>query len=127
LSVGWTIVSWISFILSESDHRMSYVEPWAERHVQTLQALLPEAASAKDFNDDRLGDVLRDLSNDAEWAAIQQSRGVLPAAGVLYIGDSKMEALPLRGRVDSMSKGQPRVGAGDGAPIRLQLKRELGP
>jgi transposase len=185
LSVGWTIVSWISFILSESDHRMSYVEPWAERHVQTLQALLPEAVSAKDFNDDRLGDVLRYLSEDAEWAAIeeevgrqlvsvyalptervrldstsaslyhategatlfayghskdhrpdlpqvkvmlgaldplglplatlvtpgnqaddplywpaiQQSRGVLPAAGVLYIGDSKMEALPLRGRV----------------------------
>jgi hypothetical protein len=33
------------------------------------------------------------------WPAIQQSRGVLPAAGVLYTGDIKMEALPLRGRV----------------------------
>ena len=28
LSVGQTIETWLSFILSESDHRLSYVEPW---------------------------------------------------------------------------------------------------
>lgn len=75
LSVGWTVVGWISFILSESDHRMSYVEPWAERHMQTLQALLPGEVVARDFNDDRLGDVLRYLSDDEQWASIEQEVG----------------------------------------------------
>ena len=27
LSVGWTVVGWLSFILSEADHRLSFVEP----------------------------------------------------------------------------------------------------
>ena len=42
---------------------MSEVEPWAEDHLQTLQALLPEPVR-KDFTDDRLADVLRYLSDD---------------------------------------------------------------
>lgn len=79
LSVGWTVVSWVSFILSTSDHRMSYVEAWAERHLATLRALLPQAegcaVEAKEFDDDRLGDVLRYLSDDADWAAIETGIG----------------------------------------------------
>jgi hypothetical protein len=29
LSVGWLTASWLAFILSEADHRMCEVEPWA--------------------------------------------------------------------------------------------------
>lgn len=53
----------MSFILSESDHRLSFVEPWAGRRLRTLQGVLgegvkaPQMAKAEDFNDDRLGDV----------------------------------------------------------------------
>jgi hypothetical protein len=79
LSVGWTVVSWVSFLLSTADHRMSYVEAWAERPLETLRALLAApagmAVEAKDFEDDRLGDVLRYLSNDEEWAAIEAGIG----------------------------------------------------
>ena len=39
LSVGQTIVAWLSFILSESDHRLSYVEPWVAKHEETLEAI----------------------------------------------------------------------------------------
>jgi hypothetical protein len=36
LSVGQTVMVWLSFILSEADHRLSYVEPWVARHQETL-------------------------------------------------------------------------------------------
>jgi len=79
LSIGWTIVGWLSFILSEADHRMSYVEPWAAQRLQTLQTLMPgpggAPVTAQDFDDDRLGDVLRYLSDDGQWESLEQRLG----------------------------------------------------
>ncbi len=75
LSVGWLITAWLSYILSEADHRMSAVEPWAEDHLQTLQALLPEPVRVKDFTDDRLADVLRYLSDDEIWEEVETQLG----------------------------------------------------
>jgi len=75
LSVGQTITAWLTFILSESDHRLSYVEPWVETHLETLQRLLTFELTVQDFNDDRLGDILRYLSEDARWAAIEGELG----------------------------------------------------
>ena len=59
LSLGWTIVGWLSYILSESDHRLSFVEDWAANHWQTLSGLLPGLATPQDFSDDRLGEAVR--------------------------------------------------------------------
>ncbi len=75
LSVGQTIVGWLTFILSTSDHRLSYVEPWVTNHPETLKALINPILTAQDFNDDRLGDVLRYLSDDRDWAAIERELG----------------------------------------------------
>ena len=75
LSVGQTIMAWLTFILSESDHRLSYVEPWVETHLETLQRLLTPDLTVQDFSDDRLGDILRYLSDDARWAAIERELG----------------------------------------------------
>lgn len=75
LSVGQTIMVWLSFILSESDHRLSYVEPWVATHLETLKRLLHLELTVQDFSDDRLGDILRYLSEDASWAAIEQELG----------------------------------------------------
>jgi transposase len=75
LSVGETVVAWLAFILSEADHRMSYVESWVASHQETLKQLLHPALTVQDFNDDRLGDVLRYLSDDASWAAIERELG----------------------------------------------------
>ncbi|MGQ9854944.1 MAG: IS1634 family transposase, partial [Candidatus Oleimicrobiaceae bacterium] len=36
LSVGWLTTIWLSYILSKADHRMSEVEPCAEKQIQTL-------------------------------------------------------------------------------------------
>jgi transposase len=75
LSVGQTIVAWLAFILSESDHRLSYVEPWVAKHPETLKRLLNPGLRVQDFNDDRLGDVLRYLSHDPSWVAIERELG----------------------------------------------------
>ncbi len=75
LSVGQTIVGWLTFILSESDHRLSYVEPWVAQREETLKRLINFELSVRDFSDDRLGDVLRYLSDDQSWAAIERELG----------------------------------------------------
>lgn len=75
LSVGWLTTTWLSYILSEADHRMSEVEPWAEKQIQTLAALLPESVGVKDFTDDRLADVVRWLSNDETWEEVETRLG----------------------------------------------------
>ena len=75
LSVGQMVMVWLSFILSEADHRLSYVEPWVTKHQATLKQLIDPALKVADFTDDRLGDVLRYLSDDAHWTAIEQRLG----------------------------------------------------
>jgi transposase len=75
LSVGWLTATWLSYILSQADHRMSEVETWAEGQIETLAALLPEPVQAKDFSDDRLADVLRWLSDDEVWEEVETQLG----------------------------------------------------
>lgn len=75
LSVGWIAAVWLAYILSEADHRLSRVEPWAEAHLRTLERLLPEAVRSQDFTDDRMADVLDYLSDDADWQLIEQEMG----------------------------------------------------
>lgn len=75
LSVGQTIEAWLAFILSESDHRLSYVKPWVVNHPETLRRLINPSLTEQDFSDDRLGDVLRYLSDDWDWAAIERELG----------------------------------------------------
>ena len=75
LSIGWTVVGWLSYILSQADHRVSYVESWAAEQQDILQKLIPQEVSVGDFTDDRLGDVLSYLSDDESWSAIEASLG----------------------------------------------------
>ena len=75
LSIGQTVIAWLAFILSESDHRLSYVEPWVARHHETLKHVIAAELATQDFNDDRLGAVLRYLSDDASWGAVERELG----------------------------------------------------
>ena len=72
LSHGWLITLWLSYILSEADHRMNRVEPWAESRLESLRALAPGEVTVKDFTDDRLADSLRALSDDVAWEEIER-------------------------------------------------------
>jgi transposase len=75
LSVGWLTASWLAFILSEADHRMCEVEPWAAERQEALSALLPQLMREQDFSDDRLADILRYLSDDDAWEEVETRLG----------------------------------------------------
>lgn len=75
LSLGKLTQGWLSFILSESNHRLNHVEPWAERRLHLLQTCLDNQSRALDFSDDRLAAVLDYLSDDARWEAFEEDLG----------------------------------------------------
>jgi transposase len=72
LSLGQVVSVWLTFILSEANHRMSHVEPWAERRLQTLSTGLGTEVRVLDFSDDRLAATLDDLSDDAAWQVFER-------------------------------------------------------
>ncbi|MCL0080236.1 transposase, partial [Dehalococcoidia bacterium] len=71
ISLGWTSVVWLSHILSQGDHRLSHVQDWAEKRLQTLSGCIGQAVRALDFSDDRLGDILLALSDDERWGEFE--------------------------------------------------------
>ncbi len=75
LSLGYIVVVWLSYILSQADHRLSYVENWTEKRQKTLEICLKQPLTAKDFTDDRLEAVLRYLSDDVSWQEFETSLG----------------------------------------------------
>jgi transposase len=71
ISLGRVVAGWLSYILSEGDHRLNQVEPWAESIKETLKLGLDPEVSRLDFSDDHLGRVLDRFSNDEEWDAFE--------------------------------------------------------
>ena len=71
LSVGWLTTGWLSYIVSEGDHRMVEVEGWVADHQESLSHLIPHPVRVKDFTDARLADVLGLLSKDEVWDEVE--------------------------------------------------------
>ncbi len=72
LSLGVVTVIWLTHVLSQADHRMNHVQPWAERRLETLRACSDGSLEVRDLGDDRLADTLRHLSDDERWRAFEQ-------------------------------------------------------
>lgn len=80
---GNMAIVWLTFIMSQSDHRKVSVEPWVKSRLLTLQKLLNLSFSEKDFTDDRLSILLKYLSDSGTWDNVesliwQKSMRVLP-------------------------------------------------
>jgi transposase len=71
LSLGWVMTGWLAHILSQGDHRLSWVQPWVQAHMLTLHDGLGRPVRALDFSDDRLELLLLALSDDAHWEAFE--------------------------------------------------------
>src|SRR5258708_37607021 len=67
LSLGEVTTIWLTHVLSEADHRMNRVQPWAERRLETLRGCSDVTLQVRD-----LADVLRHLSDDERWRAFEQ-------------------------------------------------------
>ena len=59
ISLGCLTTVWLSYILSQADHRLSHVQPWAEKRLETLSLCTDLELRALDFTDDRLEVILR--------------------------------------------------------------------
>jgi transposase len=70
LSNGNLLVGWIGYILSQSDHRKSAVQDWANKHQQTLESFFAVPLRPHEFSDDRLGILAKNLAC-ADWDAIE--------------------------------------------------------
>jgi transposase len=93
LSLGTVASVWVTFILSEANHRLSQVEPWATQRLRTLAAGVGQPVRALDFSDDRLAAVLDYLSADKPWEGFEQALN----AQTLRVYDLQ----PQRARIDS--------------------------
>jgi transposase len=71
LSGGWLLTVWLTFILSKGDHAKSHVQEWVARHRDVLEKLIQQPIADRDFNDDRLGSVLKRLSHHQRWEAFE--------------------------------------------------------
>src|SRR2546427_2912777 len=71
LSLGMVTIIWLTHVLSEADHRMNRVQPWAERRLETLRGCSDASLQVRDLADDRLADVLEYLSDDERWRAYE--------------------------------------------------------
>ena len=72
LSLGWTTVVWLAFILSEGDHRLYRVEPWVKAHLSTLRRCLDRQVRPRDLADDRLATILDYLCVAERWVAFER-------------------------------------------------------
>src|SRR5947209_12139691 len=71
LSLGAVTTIWLTHLLSQADHRMNRVQPWAEHRLETLRGCSDAMLEVGDLADDRLADVLRHLSDDERWRAFE--------------------------------------------------------
>jgi transposase len=71
LSLGWVTVVWLTHILSEANHRLNHVEPWADQRLHILRGATGQQVHPLDLSDDRLAAVLEALSHDKPWQACE--------------------------------------------------------
>lgn len=70
-SLEWVMVLWLTHILSEADHRLNHVQPWAKQRLQTLCGATGQWVHPLDVGDDRLAAVRKALSQDEQWQAFE--------------------------------------------------------
>ena len=78
LSLGWMGLGWLAHILTEGDHRMSHVQAWAGKRLETLSGSIGQTVRGLDFRDDRLANLLHTLSDDERWRAVSYTHLTLP-------------------------------------------------
>jgi hypothetical protein len=64
-------VVWLTHILSQVDHRLNHVQPWAAKQLHTLRSCTEQPVQPLDGSDDRLAVVLQALSDDQRWNAFE--------------------------------------------------------
>lgn len=73
LSSGWLVAIWLCHILHQSNHTKSLVQDWVVKHRDLLEALTGQSIREVDFEDNRLGRLLKRLSVKDSWLDVEKS------------------------------------------------------
>jgi transposase len=87
LNNGELLVGWLAYILSQGDHKKSDVQDWANDLKETIGGLLGKNLREIEFSDDRLSNLARRFSNDANWLNFE--RALWDAAVSVYNIETK--------------------------------------
>ena len=71
LGNGNLTIAWLSYIISQADHRMNAVRDWANKMPLVLSSLLDTPIRNVEFSDDRLCNLLDRFANDSAWEAVE--------------------------------------------------------
>ena len=72
LSWGWTAVIWLAYILTEGHHRKVSMEAYVKGMHNTLRHLRGQVIDPLDCSDDRLGHLLKHVSQPPSWHEIER-------------------------------------------------------
>ena len=73
VSLGLVVQVWLSYILSQADHRLCHVESWIEKRLHCFSELVGLELNPLDWADDHLTVVLRLFANDDLWYPFEQA------------------------------------------------------
>lgn len=68
---GDLTIGWLSYMISQADHRMNAVRDWANKMPLVLSSLLGTSIRDVEFSDDRLCNLLDRFANDSAWEALE--------------------------------------------------------
>lgn len=127
LSLGTVVTVWLTFILSEANHRLSHVQAWAEQRLAILKGGLGPTVRALDFSDDRLAAVLDYLSADQAWGDYEQAlNGRTLRVYELQPDRVRIDSTTAKGYVEVSSEGLFQFGhSKDHRPDLPQIKINL--
>ena len=123
LSWGWTAVIWLSYILSEGDHRKVAMETYVAGMMQTLSQVTGQSIRVLDFSDDRLSHLLRHLSKARYWQAIEDDLSEHSITVYGLPGDVvRLDATTVSGYHQVEAGGLVQFGHSKDDPSRPQIK-----
>lgn len=127
LSWGWTAVIWLGYILTEGDHRKVSVAAYITGMQHTLSELSAQAIEPLDFSDDRLGHLLKHLSQSTYWHKIEHDLNARSIEVYALPQDAvRCDATTVSGDHEVSARGLFQFGHSKDDPTRPQIKVMVG-
>ena len=105
---GTVAVIFLSYVLSQADHRTSHVEEWLSQRIHTVRACVDlPTLTPLDLTDDRLGILLDKYSIDEEWNKFETAHN----KRLIEVYDLDLANNPIR--LDAMITQSHREAGGD--------------
>jgi transposase len=73
ITVGELTAIWLCYLISQHDHRLSYLEEWASNKLNIISILLDREVTIYDFKDDKLELLLGYFSEQTQWNEFETS------------------------------------------------------